>query len=64
MTDYEPFMSPAIIARKSGFPVEAIRAWCRRSDNPLPHVESGNERRLMHIRWSVFCEWVDREQHR
>ena len=40
---------------------QAILAACKRRDNRLPHVMSGNVR---YIRLSVFEQWVEEEERR
>ena len=43
---------------------EYIRAACHRAEgyHPLPHIESGEKRPVIKIRWSVFCHWFEEEQ--
>lgn len=63
---YEEFLTPAQISFKAGKGITPtiIRDWCNRPTDPLPHITTGNQRKLLHIRWSEFEKWIAKEQFR
>lgn len=64
MEGYEPFLTIPMLAKRSGFSETQLRVWCRRGNDPLPHVDMGQGRHIYKVRWSSFLDWIDKEQHR
>ena len=63
MNEYEGFFSPRYISRMYGGSISEaeIRAACRRSEHPIPHIKSGCKRPFVKIRPSVFEAWLNEE---
>lgn len=63
MQQFERFESVSAIASRAGMPEEYVRAACHRSPtyHPLPHIERGEKRPVIKVRWSDFCRWMDEE---
>lgn len=61
--DFEKYETVAAIAERADMPEEYVRAACHRSSgrHPLPHIERGEKRPVIRVRWSDFCRWADEE---
>lgn len=55
---------PRQLAQIVGYPESAIRAYCKRTVNPLPHTRSGHKRPWIRITLSDWEEFIAKEKVR